>query len=183
MCPIFTIAILLFAVWDIITTGFRLLPLPYFPGPAGVLQSLINDRALLFDSTWHSLVLLLVRIFVRRYRRFDQRSLHRLVFIDALLGDAGLENHRANSGNRLDSARHGCLALGCLFRGRTDRARGLVSGHDADGVRNFQYARFVSRRRAHARGAAAAILSFASRSRPRFQIFSSVSSWDWARRF
>jgi NitT/TauT family transport system permease protein len=59
MCPIFTIAILLFVVWDIITTGFRLLPLPYFPGPAGVLQSLINDRALLFDSTWHSLVLLL----------------------------------------------------------------------------------------------------------------------------
>ena len=59
MCPIFTIAILLFGVWDIITNGFRLLPLPYFPGPAGVLQSLINDRALLFDSTWHSLVLLL----------------------------------------------------------------------------------------------------------------------------
>ena len=59
MCPIFTIAILLFGVWDIITTGFRLLPLPYFPSPAGVLQSLINDRALLFDSTWHSLILLL----------------------------------------------------------------------------------------------------------------------------
>jgi NitT/TauT family transport system permease protein len=59
MCPIFTIAILLFGVWDIITTGFRLLPLPYFPGPAPVLQSLINDRELLFDSTWHSLLLLL----------------------------------------------------------------------------------------------------------------------------
>jgi NitT/TauT family transport system permease protein len=59
MCPIFTVGILLFAVWDIITTGFRLLPLPYFPGPAGVLQSLINDRLLLFDSTWHSLLLLL----------------------------------------------------------------------------------------------------------------------------
>lgn len=59
MCPIFTTAILLFAVWDIVTTGLRLLPLPYFPGPAGVLQSLINDRVLLFDSTWHSLLLLL----------------------------------------------------------------------------------------------------------------------------
>src|SRR5439155_7117207 len=35
------------------------LPLPYFPGPAAVLQSLLNDRHLLFDSTWHSLVLLL----------------------------------------------------------------------------------------------------------------------------
>jgi NitT/TauT family transport system permease protein len=58
MCPIFTAGILFFAVWDIITTGLRLLPLPYFPGPAGVLQSLINDRLLLFDSTWHSLLLL-----------------------------------------------------------------------------------------------------------------------------
>ncbi|PYL86921.1 MAG: ABC transporter permease, partial [Verrucomicrobia bacterium] len=27
--------------------------------PAGVVQSMINDRGLLFDSTWHSLVLLL----------------------------------------------------------------------------------------------------------------------------
>jgi NitT/TauT family transport system permease protein len=59
MCPIFTAAILLFAVWDIITLGFRLLPLPYFPGPAAVLRSLVNDRALLLDSTWHSLFLLL----------------------------------------------------------------------------------------------------------------------------
>jgi NitT/TauT family transport system permease protein len=33
--------------------------MPYFPGPAGVLQSLVNDRSLLFDSTWHSLLLLL----------------------------------------------------------------------------------------------------------------------------
>ena len=59
MCPIFTTAILLFGVWEIVTTGLRLLPMPYFPGPSVVLQSLINDRALLFDSTWHSLLLLL----------------------------------------------------------------------------------------------------------------------------
>src|SRR5438105_1947172 len=59
MWPIFTAAILLLGVWDVITLGFRLLPLPYFPGPAAVLRSLIDDRALLFDSTWHSLVLLL----------------------------------------------------------------------------------------------------------------------------
>src|SRR5204862_1268447 len=57
--PIFTVAILLLGVWDAITLGFRLLPLPYFPGPAAVLRSLINDRALLLDSTWHSLILLL----------------------------------------------------------------------------------------------------------------------------
>jgi NitT/TauT family transport system permease protein len=57
--PIFTMAILLLVAWEVITSGLRLLPLPYFPSPAGVLQSMINDRALLFDSTWHSLLLLL----------------------------------------------------------------------------------------------------------------------------
>ncbi len=59
MCPIFAVAVLLLSIWEVITSGLRLLPLPYFPSPAGVLQSLVNDRALLFDSTWHSLILLL----------------------------------------------------------------------------------------------------------------------------
>jgi NitT/TauT family transport system permease protein len=59
LCPIIAAAVLLLCLWEVITSGFRLLPLPYFPSPAGVLQSLVNDRALLFDSTWHSLVLLL----------------------------------------------------------------------------------------------------------------------------
>jgi len=59
MCPILTAAILSFAFWDVITSGLHLLPLPYFPGPAAILRSLINDRFLLFDSTWHSLVLLM----------------------------------------------------------------------------------------------------------------------------
>ena len=59
MCPILAVAVLLLCVWEVITSGLRWLPLPYFPSPAGVLQSLINDRALLFDSTWHSLILLL----------------------------------------------------------------------------------------------------------------------------
>jgi NitT/TauT family transport system permease protein len=59
MGPIFAAALLALCVWEIITSGFRLLPMPYFPSPAGVFQSLINDRALLFDSTWHSLILLL----------------------------------------------------------------------------------------------------------------------------
>jgi sulfonate transport system permease protein len=57
--PILGAAIVLLIIWEVITTGLRLLPLPYFPSPAGVLQSLLSDRALLFDSTWHSLVLLL----------------------------------------------------------------------------------------------------------------------------
>src|SRR5438876_10108944 len=59
MCPILTAAILLLGLWDIVTFGFQLFPMPYFPGPAAVLRSLISDRALLLDSTWHSLALLL----------------------------------------------------------------------------------------------------------------------------
>ncbi len=58
MCPILAGAIVLLCVWEVITSGFRWLPMPYFPSPAGVLQSLINDHALIFDSTWHSLLLL-----------------------------------------------------------------------------------------------------------------------------
>lgn len=59
MCPILGAALLSLCGWEVITTGLRLLPLPYFPSPASVLQSLINDRKLLFDSTWHSLLLLI----------------------------------------------------------------------------------------------------------------------------
>jgi NitT/TauT family transport system permease protein len=59
LCPILAAAVCLLCLWETITTGFRLLELPYFPGPAAVLQNLLNDRALLFDSTWHSLALLL----------------------------------------------------------------------------------------------------------------------------
>jgi sulfonate transport system permease protein len=59
MCPIFAAAILTLCAWELITGILRWLPLPYFPAPAAVLQSMANDRALLFDSTWHSLLLLL----------------------------------------------------------------------------------------------------------------------------
>ena len=59
MAPIVAAAVISLCGWELVTTGFRWLPMPYFPGPAGVLQSLLNDRALLFDSTWHSLLLLL----------------------------------------------------------------------------------------------------------------------------
>src|SRR5690242_24060 len=58
MWPVFTAGIVTLCLWDIITVGLRILPLPYFPGPAAVLRSLINDRVLLLDSTWHSLALL-----------------------------------------------------------------------------------------------------------------------------
>jgi NitT/TauT family transport system permease protein len=59
MWPVFTAAIVAICLWDMITLGLRLLPLPYFPGPAAVLRSMINDRVMLLDSTWHSLALLL----------------------------------------------------------------------------------------------------------------------------
>jgi NitT/TauT family transport system permease protein len=59
LCPIFAAVILLLGLWEVITSGLRLLPLPYFPAPAAVLDSMINDRGLLFDSTWHSLVMLM----------------------------------------------------------------------------------------------------------------------------
>lgn len=59
ICPIIAATVLLLGLWDLITTGFHLLPMPYFPGPAAVLQSLINDRQLLLESAGNSLILLL----------------------------------------------------------------------------------------------------------------------------
>ena len=59
MCPIIGAAVLTLSAWETITSGLRWLPMPYFPGPAGVLQSIINDRELLADSAKHSLILLL----------------------------------------------------------------------------------------------------------------------------
>jgi len=59
MFPIIAGAIGLLCAWEVITSGVRLLPLPYFPSPASVLRNMILDWELLFDSTWHSLLLLL----------------------------------------------------------------------------------------------------------------------------
>jgi NitT/TauT family transport system permease protein len=58
MCPIFAAAILLLCIWETITGVLHWLPLPYFPAPGAILQSMIDDRAMLLDCTWHSLVLL-----------------------------------------------------------------------------------------------------------------------------
>jgi len=59
MCPILGVATLTTGVWELITSCLGLLPLPYFPGPEGILSAIIHDRGLIFDSTWHSLILLL----------------------------------------------------------------------------------------------------------------------------
>lgn len=56
--PILAAAFILIMLWEVATTGLRLLPLPYFPSPARVLRSMVDDRAMIWDSTWHSLVLL-----------------------------------------------------------------------------------------------------------------------------
>lgn len=58
-CPILGVATMAACLWELCTSCLGLLPLPYFPGPEGVLASLVSDRNLLFDSTWHSLVLLI----------------------------------------------------------------------------------------------------------------------------
>ncbi|HWM26439.1 MAG TPA: ABC transporter permease subunit [Chthoniobacterales bacterium] len=58
MSPILSATVALLAGWETITSGLRWLPMPYFPSPAAVLLSLIDDRAVVFDSTWHSLILL-----------------------------------------------------------------------------------------------------------------------------
>lgn len=59
MNPIFAAAVLTLGVWEVITTGLRWLPMPYFPGPAGVLQSMIDDGKLLLQCTGNSLFLLI----------------------------------------------------------------------------------------------------------------------------
>lgn len=59
MWPIIAAAIGSLCVWELATSGFRLLPLPYFPSPAGVLSSMIFDRDELLKGTFHSLRLLL----------------------------------------------------------------------------------------------------------------------------
>ena len=58
-CPLVAAAVFVLIAWELVTSVLRLLPLPYFPGPSGVLLSLVNDGEVLFDSTWHSLLLLL----------------------------------------------------------------------------------------------------------------------------
>ena len=59
MCPILGVAVLTTVIWQVVTNSLRWLPLPYFPGPEAVMEALASDRALIFDSTWHSLALLL----------------------------------------------------------------------------------------------------------------------------
>jgi NitT/TauT family transport system permease protein len=57
--PLAAGAIVLMCLWDVVTLKLALMPLPYFPGPEGVLSGMIEDRDLLIKCTWHSLQRLL----------------------------------------------------------------------------------------------------------------------------
>ncbi len=59
MCPILGVATLTAGMWELVTSCLGWLPLPYFPGPEAVIGSLVGDSGLIFESTWHSLFLLL----------------------------------------------------------------------------------------------------------------------------
>lgn len=56
--PFISVAFLVLELWDIITEKFKLLPLPYYPSPDKVLNSLISDWNILGISTLYSLRLL-----------------------------------------------------------------------------------------------------------------------------
>jgi len=63
-CPILAVTIMTAGMWELVTSCLGLLPLPYFPGPEGVFGSMVSDYKLLFDSTWHSLILLTSGYFI-----------------------------------------------------------------------------------------------------------------------
>jgi NitT/TauT family transport system permease protein len=64
MCPVLGVATMMAGIWELVTSCLGLLPLPYFPGPEGVFGSMVSDYKLLFDSTWHSLILLVSGYFI-----------------------------------------------------------------------------------------------------------------------
>lgn len=57
--PIVAAGVYALALWELITSGFHLLPLPYFPSPGTVLENILEDRERLFQCTWDSLLRLL----------------------------------------------------------------------------------------------------------------------------
>ena len=69
--PLLAAGVMLLCAWDLVTLKFALVPLPYFPGPDAVLQTLVNDWASaglgqpgLFECMVSSLFLLLSGYFV-----------------------------------------------------------------------------------------------------------------------
>ena len=57
--PLLTGAIAVMGLWDLVTQKLDWMKLPYFPGPDLVLGAIVQDRAVLLESAWRSLLLLL----------------------------------------------------------------------------------------------------------------------------
>jgi NitT/TauT family transport system permease protein len=55
--PLMAGAILMLGLWDTVTLKMAWMPLPYFPGPDLVLRGMWDDRQILLESTYHSLLL------------------------------------------------------------------------------------------------------------------------------
>jgi NitT/TauT family transport system permease protein len=62
--PLFIAAFLFLGVWDLVTLKFKLLPLPYFPGPDRILYGFVVDWRLLLRCTLYSLRLLFLGYFI-----------------------------------------------------------------------------------------------------------------------
>ncbi len=56
--PLVAAGVVILAAWDLCTLKFALVPLPYFPGPDMVLQSLADNWLVLLEATGRSLLLL-----------------------------------------------------------------------------------------------------------------------------
>ncbi|APW59504.1 ABC transporter permease [Paludisphaera borealis] len=61
--PLMAGGIVALVIWDLVTLKLALMPLPYFPGPDMVFQGMWDDRGMLFESTYHSLILLFTGYF------------------------------------------------------------------------------------------------------------------------
>jgi NitT/TauT family transport system permease protein len=59
MCPILAAGFVVLATGETITTGLRLLPPSYFPSPAGILYTMVEDRGELLNNAGYSFALLL----------------------------------------------------------------------------------------------------------------------------
>jgi NitT/TauT family transport system permease protein len=57
--PLMAGAIVVLAIWDLLTQKLAWMPMPFFPGPDRVFRSMIEDRGFLFASAYHSLTVLL----------------------------------------------------------------------------------------------------------------------------
>ncbi|QDU18404.1 ABC transporter permease [Urbifossiella limnaea] len=57
--PLTAAAVALLALWEFVTVKMNWLKQPFFPGPDEVFAAVFDDRAILLESAWHSLQLLL----------------------------------------------------------------------------------------------------------------------------